>query len=98
MHGPPAHVHGEPASPGRPSRCPGPMTNRSAASPSSHRTAAPTDPRVSVILLTYQQREFIEEAIRSVLDQTYPNVELLIVDNGSTDGTRELLTRYAHTP
>ena len=57
-----------------------------------------TGPRVSVVLLTYQQRPFIEEAIASVRAQTYPNVELVCVDNGSTDGTRDVLARYAGDP
>lgn len=56
-------------------------------------------PRVSVVLLTWQQRAFIEEAITSVLDQTYPNVELIVVDNGSTDGTPDLLrSEYGNRP
>ncbi|MFO7766096.1 MAG: glycosyltransferase family 2 protein [Pelovirga sp.] len=48
-------------------------------------------PRVSMVMPSYQQRDFIEEAVRSVLDQEDVAVELLVLDPGSTDGTRELL-------
>jgi glycosyltransferase involved in cell wall biosynthesis len=44
-------------------------------------------PLVSVICTTYHQAAYVEEALASVLDQTYPNVELIVVDNGSTDDT-----------
>jgi GT2 family glycosyltransferase len=43
--------------------------------------------RVSIIILTYNNEKDLAECIPSILDQTYKNFELLIVDNGSTDGT-----------
>jgi glycosyltransferase involved in cell wall biosynthesis len=48
-------------------------------------------PAVSVILNSYNQGEFLQEAVTSVLDQTFGDLELIIVDNGSTDNSQELL-------
>lgn len=52
-------------------------------------------PLVTVVLCSYNQAAYLPMAIDSVLGQTYPRWELIIVDNGSTDGTRELLERRA---
>ena len=49
---------------------------------------------VSVILCTYNREKTICEAVDSILAQTYRDFELLIVDDGSTDGTRALLEEY----
>ena len=48
---------------------------------------------VSVILPTYNRINTIQRAIDSVLNQTYPNIELIIVDDNSTDGTFELISK-----
>ena len=48
-------------------------------------------PDISIVMPCYQQVVFVEEAVRSVLDQQLPDVELLVMDPGSTDGSRELL-------
>jgi glycosyltransferase involved in cell wall biosynthesis len=48
-------------------------------------------PRVSIVMPSYQQAAYLEEAVRSVLDQEGVEVELLVMDPGSTDGSRELL-------
>lgn len=52
-------------------------------------------PLVTIIVPTYNRRELVQETIDSVLAQDYPRVELLVLDDGSTDGTPEVLERYA---
>jgi len=51
-------------------------------------------PRVSAIIPTYNRKAFVLEAVDSVLTQTYGDYELIVVDDGSTDGTGEALKRY----
>lgn len=50
-------------------------------------------PLVSVVCLCYNQRDWVEAAIASVVGQTYPNIEILIADDASTDGSREVIER-----
>jgi glycosyltransferase involved in cell wall biosynthesis len=52
------------------------------------------NPLVSVIIPTYNRAWTLENAITSVLDQDYPHIEPVIVDDGSEDGTRQLLDKY----
>lgn len=51
-------------------------------------------PLVSVIMPAYNARPYIGQAIRSVLDQDYPNLELIVIDDGSRDGTPELARSF----
>jgi glycosyltransferase involved in cell wall biosynthesis len=55
----------------------------------------PDRPLVSVVTPTLNQAQFIEATIRSVRAQTYPRIEHIVIDGGSTDGTIELLQREA---
>ena len=50
--------------------------------------------KVSIITAVYNNKEFIEDCIRSVLDQSYKNIEHIIIDGGSTDGTLEVIKKY----
>lgn len=52
-------------------------------------------PLVSVIMPSYNAEKYIDEAIRSVIAQTYTNWELFVIDDGSTDGTARIAQSYA---
>lgn len=53
-------------------------------------------PRISIVTPSYNQGQFIEETIRSILLQGYPNLEYIIIDGGSNDNSVEIIKKYEH--
>jgi glycosyltransferase involved in cell wall biosynthesis len=51
-------------------------------------------PLVSIVTPAYNAKRFIEDTIKSVMNQTYPYIEHIIIDDGSTDGTPQILQKY----
>ena len=52
---------------------------------------------VSVTIVTYNSGRFIKRCLESVLEQKYPNLEVIVIDNASTDGTVDLLEQFSDT-
>ena len=51
-------------------------------------------PRITVVTAVYNGEKYLEATIRSVLEQGYPNLEYIVVNDGSTDGTAEIIGKY----
>ena len=52
--------------------------------------------KFSVVTISFNQRQYLDEALCSVLTQDYPAIEYIVVDPGSTDGSRELIESFAN--
>ena len=52
-------------------------------------------PLVSILIISYNQKEYVGEALTGALEQDYENLEVVIADDGSTDGTAEVILQYA---
>ena len=50
--------------------------------------------KFSIVTLAFKQRKFLEEAIDSVLNQDYPDIEYIVIEPGSNDGSREIIEAY----
>src|SRR5688572_14104443 len=51
-------------------------------------------PRVTMVVPSYNQGEFLEETLRSLFLQGYPDLELIVVDGGSTDASVDIIRKY----
>ena len=79
--------------PALPGRAGWPWTEETQSQP-EHLSGSLSWPRISIVTPSLNQGSFVEEAIRSVLLQNYPAVELIVVDGGSTDGSIETIGKY----
>lgn len=59
-----------------------------------HRAPGSSSPRISIVIASYNYGRFLGEAIESALSQTLPPIEVVVVDDGSTDDSREVARRY----
>ncbi len=62
--------------------------------PQNSKTELPSQPLVTIITVVFNGAQFLEQTIRSILQQTYKNIEYIVIDGGSTDGTLDIIKRY----
>lgn len=54
-----------------------------------------TIPKISIVIPSFNQAAYLEETLRSVIDQNYPNTEIILMDGGSKDGSLEIIKKYS---
>lgn len=57
-------------------------------------TNSSSNPLVSIIIPAYNAQEFLSETLESILKQSYENIEIILIDDGSTDETSQIVSRY----
>jgi glycosyltransferase involved in cell wall biosynthesis len=60
------------------------------------KTSLESKPLITVVTVVFNGEQFLEETIQSVINQTYDNIEYIIIDGGSTDGTLGIIRKYEH--
>src|ERR1700686_3356441 len=58
------------------------------------RSARTEWPKITLVTAVYNGEEYLEETMRSIVNQEYPNLEYIVVDDGSTDGTGRIIRKY----
>ena len=53
-----------------------------------------SEQKISIIITTYNKEKFIQNTIRSCIDQNYDNYEIIVIDTGSTDKTKYLINKF----
>lgn len=53
-------------------------------------------PKISVLMTIYNHENFLKHAIKSIINQSYKNWELIAIDNGSTDNSKKILKKFRH--
>lgn len=61
-----------------------------------HAEKVRTYPKISIVTVNYNNGAYLEETIKSVIDQGYPNLEYILIDGGSTDNSLEIIEKYAN--